>query len=254
MVATIVFIAFFLVLGLPAPAQEHEVAIRDLRRPTVLLSSPTERQTAAPEKPNGCPKRGVGFADGFTMGKDRKPRQIQLDMVKIDDTNLILGREIAATVRLQNVGTDPIQIPWSTDFRTTWKGQDPDHRKWEFGQFQMALGQGDKHYYDELITTSFPLYGSEFVPGSMLTVKPGEWITAQISFLVSVQRPQFESIETGPADLTLEWFQTVRRRDVEDCGITLGYFPYDSFYGHLNRVKVRKVQVQGPEKASKAAP
>lgn len=224
-------------------AEAQQIATRDLRRTITVTDLPTEKKNEEPKLPNGCEHMGMGFADGFTMNKDGKPRQIKLKLVDISATKLAMNSEVTATISLQNAGPSPIQIPWSTDFQTTMAGQDPENRTWEFGQFQLALGQGDKHYYDELISTSLPLYGSEFVPNSMLTIKPGEWITAQITFLVSVVRPQFESIKIGPADLTVEWFQTRRTHVLKDCGITFGYFPYDSFYRHVNRVTVRRVQI-----------
>lgn len=193
---------------------------------------------------------GGGFVDGVTLTKDKKPRQIKVEMLGISDTKLILGTEIVATVKLQNAGHNPIQIPWSADFQTTLDGQEPNNRTWEFGQFQIALRNKDNRY-NNLMNTSQPLYGSTFVPGSMLTIKPGEWITAQISFRVTAEDPRYEKITEGPADLTVEWFQTVRTRVVKDCGVWLGYFPYDSFYQHVNRTVVREVEIKAPAKTQR---
>lgn len=139
-----------------------------------------------------------------------------------------MGSEIIATAKLQNLGSKPIQIPWSTDFRTTMEGQDPNNRSWEFGEFRMSLrDKQNSDYYDRFVTTSQPLYASKSVPGSYLTLKPGEWITARISFKIGVQNPKFEEVSVGTAALAMEWFQTVRTRVVKNCGVTLGYFPYD---------------------------
>jgi hypothetical protein len=105
-------------------------------------------------------------------------------------------------------------------------GQNPDERYWEFGEFRMSVrDKHNKHYFDRLVTTSRPLYASKFVPGSSLTVKPGEWITARISFRIEVQNNKFEAVNVGKAALAMEWFQTGRSRAVRNCGVTLGYFP-----------------------------
>jgi hypothetical protein len=133
-------------------------------------------------------------------------------------------------------------------------GQDPDNRSWEFGEFRMSIrDKQNTHYYDRLVTTSQPLYASQFVPGSNLTLKPGEWITARISFRIEVQNPTFEEVNVGTAALAMEWFQTVRTRVVKDCGVTLGYFPYDDPFESRNRTVIAKVQIERPTVTTKAA-
>ena len=156
-----------------------------------------------------------------------------------------MGTEVSATAKLQNVGRKPIQIPWSTDVRTTMNGQNPDESYWEFGEFRMSVrDKHNKHYFDRLVTTSRPLYASKFVPGSSLTVKPGEWITARISFRIEVQNNKFEAVNVGRAALAMEWFQTSRSRLVRNCGVTLRYFPYDEPFKSANRRVVATIQVE----------
>ena len=133
-------------------------------------------------------------------------------------------------------------------------GQDPDNRFWEFGEFRMSLrDKRNPNYYDRLVTTSQPLYASKFVADSNLTLKPGEWITAQISFRIEVQNPEFKEVNVGTADLAMEWFQTVRTRSVRDCGVTLGYFPYDDLFDSLNRKVVARVQIERPRVTTRPA-
>jgi hypothetical protein len=246
-----VFRTVSLTLLMATSAEAQQVASKDLLRPSTVVAAPTQK-AEKPEYPKGCEKMGLGFADGLTMAKNNIPRQIKLELVSISDADLVIGSEIVATVKLQNADSNPIQIPWSTDFRTTQDGQDPDNRTWEFGQFEIAL-RNKKNQYAELINTSQPLYGSVYVPDSMLTIKPGEWITAQISIRVAEVHPAYEQITEGPADLALGWFQTVRTRVIKDCGVTLGYFPYDSFYQYENRAVVRKVEIKPPAKTQKSS-
>lgn len=239
----------FLILLLPISVEAQQVASKDLLRSSAVVAAPIQKNKK-PEYPNGCKEMSGGVVDGVTVTKDRTPRQIKLEMLSISDTDLILGTEIVATVKLQNADRNSIQIPWSTDFQTTLHGQNPNNRTWEFGQFQIAL-RNRNNGYDNLMNTSQPLYGSTFVPGSMLTLKPGEWITAQMGFRVTVEDPRYEKITEGPADLTVEWFQTVRTHVVKDCGVWLGYFPYDSFYQHVNRVVVRQAEIKPPAKTQR---
>jgi hypothetical protein len=232
-------------------AEAQQAASKDLVRPTPVVAASTQKDEK-PEYLKGCEQTGVGFVDGVTIANDKIPRHIKVELVSINDTNLIIGSEIVATVKMRNAGRNPIQIPWSTNFQTTQDGQDPENLRWEFGQFQIAL-RNKKGQYDGLMNTSEPLYGSMSVPNSMLTIKPGEWITAQISFQVTTEHPEYEQITEGTSDLALEWFQTVRTRVVKDCGIRLGYFPYDSFYDHDNRVVVRRVEIKSRTKMQKSS-
>ena len=250
-----VFQAIFLVLGSTLIVHAQQIASRDLLRSTVTADTTSAQTPDESENANGCSKMGVGFADGVTLGEDKKPRKLGVGLVEISTTKLTLGSEITATVKLQNLGDKSVQIPWSTDFRTTVDGQDPDDRSWEFAEFRMSIrDRQNPDYYDRLVTTSQPLYASKFVPASYLTLKPGEWITARISFMVAVRNPTFEKLNIGTNTLAMEWFQTGRTRRVKDCAVMLGYYPYDDPFSSLNRSEIAQVQIESPGATTKPAP
>jgi hypothetical protein len=226
----------------------QEIASKDLLLPPAVFSATAPIQpNEKPEHPNGCAKMGVGYVDGVSLEEDKIPRKLGVELVKISSKKLAIGSEIIATAKLQNTGSKSVQIPWSTDFRTTMDGQAPDNRSWEFGEFRMSLrDKQNSDYYAPLVTTSQPLFASKFVSGSTLKLNPGEWVTARISFRIEVQNPSFEKLNVGTAALAMEWFQTVRTRVVKDCGVTLGYFPYDDPFQSLNRKVVAEVQIERP--------
>jgi len=247
--------AIFLLLGFAMMVRAQQVAFKSLLRPPAAVTvTPSTQNPEKSDQANGCAKRGVGFADGVTLDEDKKPRKLEVALDEISATKLTLGSEITAIAKLQNMGTKSVQIPWSTDFRTTIYGQQTDERSWEFAEFQMSIrDKRNPDYYDRLVTTSQPLYASRFVPGSYLTLKPGEWITARISFRIAVQNPAFEELSVGTNTLAMEWFQTVRTRRVKDCGVMLGYFPYDDFYRSINRREVAEVKIENPIATPKPA-
>jgi len=240
--------AILLSLLLPALAGAQQIATKDLRQPS-RSSSQSTQGLEKPQNPTGCEKVGVGFADG--VSEPETPRQIKLALVKISSPKLILGAEITATVKLQNAGSSPIRIPWNTDFDPTLKDQNPESRSWEFGEFRFAI-RNEANRYVDLLNTSLPLYGSEFVPGSLLTITPGQWITAQVSFRIALAPDALGMIDEGPAELTVEWFQTGRTRVVEGCGVTQGFYPHDGFYKDANRVVVRRVRILRPDTMMKS--
>jgi len=242
----------FLALVVATSVHAQEIATKDLLRPPGVDSAPIPPEEH-PKNPNGCSKMSTGFADGVTLQKDKEQREIRVELVRISTKKLAISSEIIATAKLQNEGKNPIHIPWSTDFQTTLSGQNPDDRFWEFGEFRMSIRTDQNTYYTRLVTTSQGLYSSELVPDSSLTLKPGEWITARISFRIKVQNPEFETLKAGKAGLGMEWFQTGRTRRVRDCGVTFGYFPYDDMAAPPNRRVVANVTVAAPQVPAKSA-
>ena len=109
-----------------------------------------------------------------------------------------------------------------------------------------------KQHSAELKGLSQILYGCTFVPASTLTRKPGEWISAQINFIVEVARPAYMEIEGGDAELSVEWFQTTRSRVEKDCAVSLRYFPFKSYEQENPPVSVQ-IEKSDLEEGKKAA-
>jgi hypothetical protein len=235
---------------LTIPAHAQQIASADLAHPLVAIADANDKQEKD-EVLKECEKRG-GFRDGFTMAEDHEPRRIKVEVVKISSTQLEVGSDLEGTVKLQNLGKQPIQIPWNTDFRTTKEGQDPKDRSWVVGEFRIKL-KNKEDDSTELTSLSQVLYSSDFVSGSTLTLKQGEWITAQISFRMEARHPAYEEVKEGPSMLVAEWFQTNRTHKETDCGVTFGYYPYTLFYQQDNPPIVVGVENSNSDKNKKTA-
>jgi hypothetical protein len=186
-------------------AYSQEVASVNLRRNAV--SSPPKSQnqqrhsSERDEKPAGCEKPEIIIGDGLIVPEDHQLRKIKVEFVSLSESNLVIGEEIEATVKLQNVGKQSIEIPWSTDYRTAHDNQDPDDRAWEFGRIELqSADDGPRENTEGRLDSNIDfrnlsqtLFASPFVPDCKLTVKPGEWITAQINFLAQVANPAMKS-------------------------------------------------------------
>jgi hypothetical protein len=224
--------AAFLVLALAASSHAQQIASIDLAHAPVALADSDQNQKQN-EFTQGCGKSVVGFADGVVANDDHEPRKIQIEFITVGDTRLVVGGNVEGTIRLQNVGTKPIQIPWSTDFRTTQNGPDPTVRAWEVGIYRVEL-KSEKNSNVELKSTSKVLFASKLVSGSTLTVRTGEWITAQISFKVEPREETYQQLTQGKFEPSVEWSQSARTSRVKDCGVTLGYYSYDGYYQQSN--------------------
>jgi hypothetical protein len=237
-----------LLLAISTPGQQ--VASIDLRQPVTQDPAKIADST---ENPGGCEKdkMSVGFADGVTRSDDGELRPIRVALISLSSQKLKAGTEIEATVQFLNSGKKEIQIPWSTDWETTITGQDPNAHTWQVGEFRVHL-KGKQHSA-ELQGLSKILYASTFVPGTSLSLKPGQWISAQINFTVEVARPAYMQMDDGEAELSVEWFQTVRSRDEKDCRVMLGYYPFRGFYQQENASVPVQVEKKEPEENKKAS-
>jgi len=87
---------------------------------------------------------------------------------------------------------------------------------------------------------SGPLYGSDASAQSTLKLQPGQWVTirAKFQFVVGGEGPS-RSIASGPAELSVEWWQARFTWERKDCHVETGYSSYSSFYEQkTNPVKI----------------
>lgn len=186
--------------------------------------------------PHACKKLlDVMFADGVKEPEDHVPRQIVVEVVSVEDAKPALGSELAAEVRLENSGTQPIEIPWSTEFSAIEKGQGPDSFIWDEGTFDFTLKnqQGRKVLLKSLTAA---IYGSGPSVGSELTIRPGESLTASVKFTLegAFPIPEFRLTE-GEWQLSAKWVQTARSWSVDrNCSVVNGYYAYDRYYEQQN--------------------
>ena len=70
------------------------------------------------------------------------------------------------------------------------------------------------------------LYGSEFVKGSQLTILPRGWITATIKFKLENMFFPHRPLAAGESQLSVEWEQSARTRDIRECNAMDGNYVY----------------------------
>jgi hypothetical protein len=212
-------------LLLASGALGQQISSVDLTHPPKSDSISQDQKKTAP--PDGCEKILPGIiADGFVRPEDRLPREITLELIRVSADKAPVGSELAADVRLLNSGKQSIQIPWSIDPSSVTEGQGLSHREWEGGSFEILLrGQVDN---DVLLTSlTYPLYGSKFSPGSLLTLQPGQSVVATIKFKLESRYPVRPGHwKGGKTELLVEWRQTSVDQDIVDCKMRKGFYQY----------------------------
>ena len=218
------------VLGLLSTraAFPQQVGVVDL---TQLDTAHAVAQPKSDELPEGCTQvsRGI-IADGVVTA-DGQPRRISLEIVKLSSDTFEFGGEGRAEIRLKNVGETPIQIPWSKDWGIMRKAPSPDHLEWEQGNFGIVLRDKQNHTI-ALKSAERWLFGSRFVTDSQMTIKPGEWVTALLSFKLQdmYHRDGAAEFPIGDGKLFAEWQQARREWTLKECAWNSGYFEYDGYY------------------------
>jgi hypothetical protein len=212
-----------------ASVQGQQVGSLDLTQP-LQPAEPAEKREES-NLPEGCKTfSGGGIADGWVEPEDHQLREIEVSMVSVSDMKPTEGSELQAEVRLRNIGKQSIQIPWSKDPRVKNEGQDPNHVVWEVATFQVFLKRD--HGNSVLLKNSSEwVAGSRFSAGSLLTLQPGEWITAKVKFTLEGKYLYHPGeFGVGKFQFFMEWDQVSRSWYVKNCGAWNAYFQYDHFY------------------------
>jgi hypothetical protein len=229
----------------------QQVGLIDLTRPIGVLGG---AEQSGKQLPPGCTeeKRGI-MADGIVKLDDNQPRRISLQIIQLRNETLEVGGDGRAEVQLQNTGEKPISIPLSTDWSAIQKASNPDHLEWEQGSFQVVLRDKQNHTI-ALTSTDWSLYGSQLVSGSLVTIKPGEWITAFVNFKVDnrYHTSSVAEFPVGEAELFLEWAQTRRIWDRENCVWNTSSFDYMGYYKQERPTATVQVNGSGSGKSKKS--
>jgi len=130
---------------------------------------------------------------------------------------------------MKNVGTDAVVIPWSSNPDVSKRPRGILRHEYEQGWFDAELtGSGKIRVPLETESVSMYLYSSPAVPGSTLTLQPGQWIVATTSFVIAEKHKCCARlpIETGRAGIKVEWRQVRYTWRRSGCTVKTGYFNY----------------------------
>ena len=235
-----------LTLSLANHAFSQQIASVDLTQ-KLESTQPTERQKVTP-LPQACAEPTGGVFDGVVLPEDKRPREISVEFTNLRDVNPQVGSDVVADIRLRNIDSKPINIPWSTDPSVIEKGQSPDHLEWEQGGFEVRLKDHRNNGF-VLKSLDMPLYGSKFSPGSQLTIQPGEWVSARMNFKIE---DRYFGTPEGESRLSVEWEQASRTWTRSKCGVTTGWFGYNRGFYKQERPSVTiQVTGSGPAKTGR---
>jgi hypothetical protein len=214
-----------MLLGVANHLPAQQVGSIDLTQPPIHTNG---------SLPPGCEKlTGGSVGDGWPRPEEVHTRTISVEIMELSDQTPSEGSELIATVLLRNIGSTTFEIPWSQSLSGTDGGEDPKRRSWHAGFFAVYLQRPGENQLP-LDSLGRGLIGSKSSPGTLLTIRPGEWITAKIRIeLESRTAVPGRELRKGTADLFVEWQEDEVLETIgpgPDCSVGMGYSHITSFY------------------------
>ena len=177
----------FLVLLSATGLTAQEVAFLDL----VDIKPRTELR-APPLPPPVCKEDGTCIVSGSVFGSiscggvgASEPRALQTSLLSLDRFVYTLDDSAVMEIRVENVGSAEIGIPWSPHLADL---QPPDEKKsFHFSSFAIILeltSLADNK--NRGIIEAAKLYGADDNPATLKVLKPGEWVRLRVKAKLAV--------------------------------------------------------------------
>ena len=100
--------------------------------------------------------------------------EVAISLTSLDRTQYALGEDVRFEVKIQNVGKDPVVLPWAENV-ADFEPQDPAVQySYREGTVSLRIGSVEENF---LIFSSF--YGSTERPESLKVLRRGEWVTVR---------------------------------------------------------------------------
>lgn len=102
--------------------------------------------------------------------------EVLVRLISLDNTHYGLGESVTFEVKIQNVGKEPIILPWSPELANL----EPQEQFASYSYRQGTISL-DFRVRDRQFSIFSHLYGSPAVLGSMKEVLPGQWVMVRAS-------------------------------------------------------------------------
>lgn len=205
---------FLLVLGGAGLAQQ--AGLKDLT--TVQSRVPAEH---VPGPPLGaCPTVKTHVLNGTSTRAVGAERQNTVEFTIDHVSPLHIGGDFTATVRLKNIGAQPLWVPWETDgeqvTRVSDDGQKESYEVADIALILKSAAQPRPAWLD----ASAALFAHPQVQSSYLEVPPGQWAEIMIKGKLACGEEELPCGKITPernATLTAWWYQRELTHQVHDC-------------------------------------
>jgi len=201
-----------------APAQM--VASRDI---TLGWRVPSEHLSI----PQSCANPQSSYADGKSVGPGggTKTKDLEVTIVETSPAKLEIGGDFDSTVRLKNVGAQPVLVPSVTDGeRVLRTSADRSEEKYEVGDISFRLMTGKRRGVAVYLDSAGALFADPDDKGSYISLAPGNWLDIKLHARVEcgLENCVGNLQPDDKAALTAWWYQRVLTHRVNGCDETHG--------------------------------
>ena len=225
---------FCTAISLVIPAvRAQNVGSRDL---TAGWQVPSEH---VPEPPHdSCPEVKYSTSDGNVVesgapSTDSKtpPRaqreHLEFQIVEISPPQLTIGEAFIATVRLKNVGTDPVLVPATTDgnkLTGSASVEEKTEEKYEVADVSFRLATGKDQRTPIFLTSVGALFADPDDRKTYISLASGNWFDLKLKGVVECGAAKCFGALQPDRDgvLTAWWYQRVLTHSVKGCIVNHG--------------------------------
>jgi hypothetical protein len=197
------------------------VASRDI---TIGWRVPSERLSI----PQSCTNPHSSVIDGDRgPGGATKTKDLEVTIVEISPAKLEIGGDFDATVRLKNVGTQPVLVPSATDGeRVLHTSTDRTEEKYEVGDISFRLMTGKGRGIPVYLNSAGALFADPDDKSSYISLAAGNWLNIKLHARVEcgLENCVGDLEPDDKAALTAWWYQRVLTHRVSGCEETHGSY------------------------------
>jgi hypothetical protein len=215
-------LGWLLLAALSVGLRSQQIAEIQLGRPQAVGPQPYIPDVV----PEGC--QHPRYKDRQTVVIHRNSK-LKIELALPGKKEVDRSEKVEATIVLKNVGKDAVVIPWSSNPDVSKRPTGKLLHEYEQAWFDAELMGSNKISLPlETESVSMNLYSSPVVPGSTLTLQPGQWIVAKASFVIAANYKSSAGmpIEMGRAEIKVEWRQVRYTWRSSGCTVKTEYFNY----------------------------
>jgi hypothetical protein len=130
-------------------------------------------------------KEPIGGDSGSCGGGSHEPApttSLDVTMQSVDKSRCVMGDDVEFVVKLTNTGNEPVLLPWDpqmADFEEKGAGDD-----YHYVSISVLLELSDGRAKEMM--TGWSLFGSPDLAGSLLEVRPGDWVQVRAKSKIEI--------------------------------------------------------------------
>jgi hypothetical protein len=168
----------------------------------------------------------MGVRDGAIVRE--VPERVQLELVSVDPPLVYDGTTIIATVRLKNIGDQPILVPWTTPPVEPDTDPKTGAKSWERATIHLTLGIREDRRRSSYLKGEANLTAAPSNRPQQVELLSGQWVDVKFEAAVECYSPESWACQPLPADghaqLTAHWWESLSTHEEEGCSVWSGHY------------------------------